>query len=181
MLYVIDTHRPNVGKVFIGRINRKTAAETGAHSGDKMTTTESKQGDFQALTGKKKVLIIDDDRDYCQSVQALLREEGYDVICVNTGAEGVEAATARHPDLIILDVMMENMWAGYDVNQKLKFQSGEDSIRKVPIVMVSSIEEPPAARFARSPESVMITPDAYLTKPLDVRGFLDTVRSLTQK
>ena len=124
------------------------------------------------------MLIIDDDRDYCQSVQVLLREEGYEVFCAMTGAEGLEAAVSRQPDLIILDVMMENAWAGYEVNQKLRYQSGFESVRKVPIVMVSSIEEPPVERFARSTESVMINPDVYLTKPLDVKGFLETVRSL---
>ncbi|MBN2360746.1 MAG: response regulator [Deltaproteobacteria bacterium] len=126
----------------------------------------------------KKVLIIDDDRDVRASIQALLESEGYAVCCAATGAEGLATAISEKPDLIVLDIMMENMWAGYEVNQTLKFQSGYEGVRKVPIVMVSSIEEPPAERFARSSDPALVTPDVYLTKPLDLAKFLETVRSL---
>jgi CheY-like chemotaxis protein len=131
-----------------------------------------------ALSGKRKILIIDDDPDYRKSVQALLENEGYEVICATTGAEGLEMAVSHEPDLIILDVMMENLWAGYEVNQTLKFRSGYESVRKAPIVMVSSIEAHPAERFARSEDASKVCPDVYLTKPLDVARFLTTVRSL---
>ena len=137
--------------------------------------------DDQAMDKKVSILIVDDEALIRDNLASLLERSGFKVAVAVDGQDALTKLSHVGADLIVLDVMMENMWAGYDVNQKLKFQSGEDSIRKVPIVMVSSIEEPPAARFARSAESVMITPDAYLTKPLDVRGFLDTVRSLTQK
>jgi CheY-like chemotaxis protein len=131
-----------------------------------------------ARPGSKKILIIDDDQDYCRSIQALLQDAGYEVFCAATGSEGLEMVVSKKPDLIVLDVMMENMWAGYEVNQTLKFRSGYESARKVPIVMVSSIETQPAERFARSADAAMINPDVYLTKPLNVRSFLETVNSL---
>jgi CheY-like chemotaxis protein len=131
-----------------------------------------------AQFSRKKVLIIDDDKDYCRSVKMLLESEGYEVCCAMTGAEGLAKAISSKPDLIILDVMMENAWAGYEVNQTLKFRSGYESVQKVPIVMVSSIEQAPAERFLRSTDSFMISPDVYLTKPLEVKGFVETVRSL---
>ena len=127
---------------------------------------------------KKKILIIDDDKDYCRSVQALLEREGYEVSCAMSGSEGLEMAISVKPDLIVLDVMMENMWAGYEVSQTLKFRSGYESVGRVPIVMVSSIEEHPAERFARSSNPTMVGPDVYLTKPLEVKVFVETIRSL---
>jgi CheY-like chemotaxis protein len=127
---------------------------------------------------KKKILVIDDDQDYCRSVQALLQGEGYEVCCAMSGSEGLEMAISTKPDLIVLDVMMENMWAGYEVSQTLKFRSGYESVRRVPIVMVSSIEEHPSERFARSTDPSMVGPDVYLTKPLEVKGFVETIRSL---
>jgi DNA-binding response OmpR family regulator len=128
--------------------------------------------------GKKRILIIDDDKDYCSSVTTLLHAEGYEVCCAGTGSEGLELAISDRPDLIVLDIMMENLWAGYEVNQAIKFRSGYESVRKVPIIMVSSIEGHPATHFARASESLMVSPDVYLTKPLDVRGFIETVRTL---
>lgn len=127
---------------------------------------------------QKKILIIDDDKDYCRSVQALLEREGYEVSCANSGSQGLEMAISVKPDLIVLDVMMENMWAGYEVSQTLKFRSGYESVGRVPIVMVSSIEEHPAERFARSSDPTMVGPDVYLTKPLEVKVFVEIVRSL---
>jgi CheY-like chemotaxis protein len=127
---------------------------------------------------KKKILIIDDDKDYCRSVQALLEREGYEVSCAMSGSQGLEMAISVKPDLIVLDVMMENMWAGYEVSQTLKFRSGYESVGRVPIVMVSSIEEHPAERFARSSDPTMVGPDVYLTKPLEVKVFVETIRSL---
>jgi two-component system, OmpR family, alkaline phosphatase synthesis response regulator PhoP len=131
-------------------------------------------------TRKKKILVIDDDKDYCRSVQALLEREGYEVSCAMSGSQGLEMAISVKPDLIVLDVMMENMWAGYEVSQTLKFRSGYESVGRVPIVMVSSIEEHPAERFARSSDPAMVGPDVYLTKPIDVKVFVDTVRTLLQ-
>jgi CheY-like chemotaxis protein len=127
---------------------------------------------------KKKVLIIDDDPDYCSSVQALLRSAGFAVCCAATGSKGLDMAVSEKPDLIVLDVMMENMWAGYEVNQTLKFRSGFESVRRIPVIMVSSVQEAPAERFARSEDPSRVSPDIYMTKPLDIPKFLETVRSL---
>jgi len=131
-----------------------------------------------AGSGRKRILIIDDDPDYRSSLEAFLQSEGFTVCCAATGSKGLEMAMSERPDLIVLDIMMENMWAGYEVNQALKFQSGYESVRRVPIVMVSSIQAHPAERFARSADAAMVCPEVYLTKPLDMNKFLETVRSL---
>lgn len=131
-----------------------------------------------AESKKKKVLVIDDDKDYVRSVRALLEKEGHEVFWAMSGSQGLEMAISVKPDLIVLDVMMENMWAGYEVSQTLKFRSGYESVARVPIIMASSIEDPPAERFARSGDPAMVGPDVYFTKPLDVKRFVETVRSL---
>jgi CheY-like chemotaxis protein len=128
--------------------------------------------------GGKKILIIDDDPDYSSSVRTLLQSEGFTVCCAATGSKGLDMAVSEKPDLIVLDVMMENMWAGYEVNQTLKFRSGYESVRRIPVIMVSSVQEDPAERFARSEDPSKVCPDIYMTKPLDIAKFLETVRSL---
>ncbi len=127
---------------------------------------------------KRKVLVIDDDEDYCQQLRILLEKEGFDVRCSPTGAEGLKQAISSPPDIIILDVMMEDNWAGYEVNQAIKFKSGYENIRDVPVIMVSSIEQRPSERFLRAADAGMVSPDAYLTKPLESKKFMETVRSL---
>jgi len=124
------------------------------------------------------ILIIDDDEDFRRSTRALLEGEGYEVAEAATGQQGLEAVRRRQPDLIILDIMMEDVVAGYAVNQALKFADEYREFKDVPVLMVSSIQEDPASRFPMAAETAMITPDSYMTKPLDVEKFLQRVKQM---
>lgn len=128
---------------------------------------------------KKRVLVIDDDDDFRATVTAVLSREGYEVAEASSGREGLQQLSSVHPDLVVLDVMMENAFEGYGVNQAIKFQPGYEEFQGIPIVMVSSVQETPDERFGRASEVDMVRPDRYLTKPLDVPRFLQTVRQLT--
>ena len=125
----------------------------------------------------KKILIVDDDADFRASVTEVLTHEGYEVVTAVNGREGLQKVLAERPALVVLDIMMEHDWAGYEVNQAVKFGSDE-STAAIPILMVSSIPTDPAARFCRATEAGMVTPDYYLTKPLDIPEFLARVRAL---
>ena len=127
---------------------------------------------------KKTVLIVDDDADYRTSTVALLEGEGYSVRCACSAKEGLECLEAERPDLIILDIMMEDVWAGYGLNQAVKFGDKRQAASGVPILMVSSIEQQPGEIFPTAGEAAMVTPDDYLTKPLDIPVFLEHVRQL---
>ena len=74
--------------------------------------------------------------------------------------------------------MMEHDSAGYEVTQAVKFAAGYEDLRHIPILMVSSIEIGPDARFGMADDVPMIIPNAYLTKPLDLGRFLEEVGAL---
>ncbi len=124
------------------------------------------------------VLIIDDDADFRASIATVLESAGYRVEAAASAHEGLEKITAHPPDLIILDVIMEYDSAGYEVNQAIKFRDEYLAERDIPILMVSSIQTDPATLYSRASEAPMITPDAYLTKPLNIPVFLEQVRQL---
>jgi len=130
------------------------------------------------MSSKSKILIIDDDDDYRASTRALLEGEGYEVIEATSGPEGLSAARAQRPDLIVLDVMMGYLSEGYSVNQALRSSPEYQDLRDVPIIMASSVEVDPASLFGWIGDTSAITPNAYLTKPLDVPQFLERVRGL---
>jgi CheY-like chemotaxis protein len=124
---------------------------------------------------RPRVLLIDDDDDFRAATGAVLADAGYEVLAAADARSGLERARADAPDLVLLDVMMEDAWAGYGVNQALKF--GPDGQRRgPPIVMVSSVPIDPATGFGLAGEVGLVTPDAYLTKPVDVPQLLETVR-----
>jgi len=131
-------------------------------------------------TTDKRILIVDDDVDFRDSVTVVLEAQGYKVAGAGSAKEALASVAAGKPDLVVLDIMMENDSAGYEVNQAIKFREEFQLARDVPILMVSSIPLDPAARFDRSPEVQMITPDFYMTKPLNFSLFLEKVRALLE-
>ena len=130
---------------------------------------------------KATILIIDDDDDFRASMAALLEGEGYQVTEATSGSEGLASARAQPPDLIILDVMMDHLSEAYSVNQLLKCSDEYRALRNTPVIMASSVEADPASLFDWIGDTSPITPDAYLTKPLDIPRFLECIRNLLEQ
>ena len=126
----------------------------------------------------RRILLVDDDADFTLSTTTLLESQGYIVSTARSAKEGLEKVLTDSPDLIVLDVMMEHESAGYQLNQALKFGPEFESFRRVPILMVSSIPIDPARRFQMAGEVEMVTPNSYLTKPVDIAAFLSEIRAL---
>lgn len=131
------------------------------------------------VSKERMILIVDDDPDFRASTAAVLESQGYKVITAESGKEAMAKLSAEPPDLVILDIMMEYDSAGYEVNQAIKFR--DEFSHDIPILMVSSIQVDPATLFSRATEVALVTPDAYLTKPLSIPQFLEQVRSLLEK
>jgi CheY-like chemotaxis protein len=126
----------------------------------------------------KKILVIDDDADFRASIRPILESEGFAVIEADSGKLGLDLLVRHAPHVIVLDVMMETFEEGYGVNQAVKYQDRYKDFRHIPILMVSSIPETPLERYPYSEEVDMIQPNRYLTKPLDIRKFVQVVKEL---
>lgn len=132
-----------------------------------------------SMSDPKTILVIDDDRDFQESMGMLLRSEGYRVVQAFSGREGLEKLTECSPAAILLDVMMESMSEGYGVAFAIKHQPEYERFQNVPLIMLSSIQQSPDERFPRAEETELIRPDRYLTKPVDLQSLLDLLsRSL---
>jgi DNA-binding response OmpR family regulator len=127
---------------------------------------------------ERRILIVDDDSDFRDSVTVVLEAQGYKVSGVASAKDALASVTAAKPDLVVLDIMMECDSSGYEVNQAIKFREEFQLARDVPILMVSSIPLDPATRFDRASEVEMITPDCYMTKPLNFKEFLEKIGEL---
>jgi two-component system alkaline phosphatase synthesis response regulator PhoP len=69
--------------------------------------------------GKRKILIIEDDRDIVEMLEYNLQEEGYKTVSALNGEKGIALAGKERPDLIILDIMLPIM-DGFEVCRTLK-------------------------------------------------------------
>jgi len=119
-----------------------------------------------------KVLVIDDDADFRAAVKSLLESHGYRVLEASSGHEGLQMVVERKPDVILCDIMMESTVEGYGITHSLKYLDEYAEFRKIPIFMISSIDQAPDELFQMSPEVDLIRPDGYLTKPLNIEQLL---------
>ena len=67
-----------------------------------------------------KILILDDDNDFTEATKVILESRDYEVITADNTEEGLNLLENENPDLLILDIMMENKVAGIIISRKLR-------------------------------------------------------------
>ena len=113
------------------------------------------------------VLYIEDNPSNLSLVESLLsRQPGIEMIAAIRGDIGLEMATRLHPDLILLDLHLPDL-SGEEVLRRLQ---GDAATRGVPVVMISADAIP-----AQIDALIAAGARAYMTKPLDVKSFLQIV------
>ena len=116
-----------------------------------------------------KVLIVDDNQQNLELIQAYLESLPCRIEVATDGAEAMASIARDQPDLVLLDVMMPRM-SGFEVCQKLK---GNPSTRDIVIIMVTALHE--VGDFERAVECGC---DDFLTKPVNKLELVTRVRSL---
>ena len=115
------------------------------------------------------VLIVDDNEQNLELLQAYLDELGGDVRVAHDGLQAIDSVDNNPPDIILLDIMMPNM-SGFQVCEKLK---KDPATRDIPIIMVTALNE--VGDVERAIDSGA---DDFLTKQVNKLELLTRVRSL---
>jgi CheY-like chemotaxis protein len=82
---------------------------------------------------KPVILCVDDDQDILQSLRVVLESRGYEVVTAATGREGLEAHARCQPDVVIVDLMMEEVDSGLTFARGLKARGNT-----APVFLLSS-------------------------------------------
>lgn len=115
-----------------------------------------------------KILVVDDDVDICTAVRMSLESAGHKVIEASSGQEGIKKIKSEHPDLIILDVMMETRTEGFQLALKLRSPDPSSEFadyRDIPILMLTSIHSTTPLRF--EPEIDYLPVELFVDKPIE--------------
>jgi DNA-binding response OmpR family regulator len=120
-----------------------------------------------------KILIVDDDPDIIESTKLILEAEGYEVFSAFNRREGMKAMPKK-PDLLILDVMMEEADDGIVMARELR-RSGV----KIPILMLSAISRVTRMNYDR--DSDLLPVEAFVEKPVSPNTLLLMVRKLLEQ
>jgi two-component system alkaline phosphatase synthesis response regulator PhoP len=119
----------------------------------------------------KRLLMVDDERDFVFAMKRCLETAGYEVVAAYDGRQALEvvADAANRPDLIILDVIMPPP-SGWDVLQAIRADPDTESM---PVVMLTS-----AVDDADKARGWDLGVDWYLTKPFEPRDLLTVIERL---
>ena len=125
------------------------------------------------MADKKKILIVDDEKDFCYFIKEnLALTEKYKVMVAKAGSIGMLLSRFRwhKPDLIFLDINMPGL-DGFEVLKKLKKNY---MTSKIPVVMLTASDDPQAKKRAQALEC-----DDYLIKPVSVDTLVSCIEGLT--
>jgi two-component system, OmpR family, KDP operon response regulator KdpE len=116
-----------------------------------------------------RVLVVDDEPQILRALRINLHARQYDVVTAGSGRGALEAATAAHPDLVILDLGLPDM-DGVEVIRSLR------SWTQVPIVILSG-----RMNSAAKVDALDAGADDYLTKPFSVAELFARIRAVTRR
>jgi two-component system alkaline phosphatase synthesis response regulator PhoP len=117
------------------------------------------------------ILLVDDNAQNLELMQAFLEELPCKIHTASDGIEAIEKIERFLPDLLILDVMMPRM-SGFEVCQKIKSQP---STRDIVVIMVTALHE--VSDYERAVECGT---DEFITKPVNKLQLLTRVRTLLE-
>lgn len=119
----------------------------------------------------KKILVVDDDREFAMSLKRVLEENSYSVIAAFNSTEAINLAVSEKPDIIILDVMMEQTTSGFHIAYDLRNKFN----LKTPIIMLTMIGEVKKMKFGVS-DGEFLPVDEFIEKPVDFLRLLEVLK-----
>lgn len=117
-----------------------------------------------------QILVAEDDRNTRRLLQAVLENDGYQVVTAEDGESALEVMDRQHVDLVVLDVMMPKM-DGYEFTKTLRACNNN-----LPILMVSAKQLPTDKK-----QGFLVGTDDYMTKPIDEEEMLLRIKALLRR
>jgi DNA-binding response OmpR family regulator len=115
-----------------------------------------------------KILIVDDDPDMVEAGRIVLERAGYSVESASNVADGLTKLAETKPDLLILDVMMEESDDGLRFARQVR-RSGN----LLPILMLTSVNRAMGLQIGKDDETVPV--DEFMEKPVDPATLVEKV------
>jgi CheY-like chemotaxis protein len=124
-----------------------------------------------------RVLILDDNPSLVLSIKTFLEDNGYETMAATRADEGLEMIRRLHPDLILLDIMMETPYSGFHICSSVK---NDPKLKHIPIIGISGITERLGISYSPEADREFFNPDAYLEKPVDFQKLLEEIQALLE-
>jgi CheY-like chemotaxis protein len=125
-----------------------------------------------------KIVMIDDNTDFLFTMETFLKKNGFEVQTAEDGQKGIELIRKERPDLVLLDIMMETLFSGFEVCKAVR---SNDDLKYIPIIGISAMGEELDIDYSQWPDYEYFRPDAFLDKPIDKQRLLQLIPEVIQK
>ena len=129
----------------------------------------------------KKILMIDDDINLVNVVRMVLEAKNYRFDSAHSASDGLAKIKEINPDLIILDVIMEDFVAGFRVVSELRTGGDESeyaAYSNIPILMLTSVTSKTQLNFSEKVGTALLPVDAFIEKPVKPTTLINKIEEL---
>lgn len=124
-----------------------------------------------------RVLLVDDDPDFIEANSIVLEAAGFQVLTAASGAAGFEMVEREKPDVVVLDVMMENTDEGFAVARRIRQRLHS----AVPIIMLTSVGKVTGYDYKPEEHPDFFPVEAFLEKPVPPAMLISRIREVLEK
>ena len=124
------------------------------------------------MTNPQRILVVDDDPDLLDYCKVVLERAGYQVLVADSAATGLALAKEGRPDLVLLDVMMEESDSGFQLAQVLTREQPD-----LPVILLSAIADASDQIF----DAGLLGVRDMVNKPISPEGLLAKVARWVRK
>jgi len=125
-----------------------------------------------------KIVIVDDNTDFLFTMETFLQRNGFEVLTAEDGQTGLELIRKERPNLILLDIMMETLFSGFEVCKQLR---SDADLKDIPIIGISAMGDELDINYHQWPDYDYFSPDEFLDKPVDKQRLLRLIPEIIQK
>ena len=129
---------------------------------------------------KKKILIVDDERDIVSYLEMVLQDQGFDTLTAGDGNEALEVVRREKPDLVTLDISMPKA-SGTRFYKEMRT---DPELSGIPVLIVTAVTGLGGDRYAYerfiSNRRLVPAPEGFFPKPIDREAFVATVKRLLE-
>jgi CheY-like chemotaxis protein len=119
------------------------------------------------------ILLVDDDQDLIEMNRTVLTQRGHTVATAFSAAEAQPMAKSNPPELAVLDVMMEDKTAGFELARQLHALYPE-----MPMIMLTGISKDMGLGYSFQPDETWLPVSKFMEKPVNPRLLADEIDML---
>ena len=124
------------------------------------------------------VVLVDDNTDYLFTMETFLKRNGFEVFTAEDGHKGLDVIRRENPDIVLLDVMMESLFSGFELCKTMRTEA---DLKHIPIIGISGMGDELGLSYKQWPVFEYFSPESFLDKPVDKQRLLELIPETMEK